>query len=305
MVAVAIGGAAVLGAAATTVGAGKAAKATTKSANMSVAEQRRQDDLNRSENAPFLETGRNALDKLAGLYGVQRQGATAPPTSPDGTPLAYGGFETSPGYAFRRDEGLKAVERGAAARGLLRSGAAVKATDRFAEGLASSEYESFASHLAQLAGVGQQAVSQNAASGSNAANNISVAYNTAGNARASAYATAGAAVNNGLTNLASAYLFQKGGGFNVPKLPAVPGFKIPLHRREVIQHLPGSARPILLPPRRHRASRKPSQCRQARHYRQRLAPLWPPTRPSARHTQPFRKRHRNPGWMRTKACCPS
>jgi hypothetical protein len=67
---------------------------------------------------------------------------------------AYGGFFTSPGYAFRRDEGLKAIDRGAAARGILHSGASVKAEQRYGEGLAASEYDSYTARLAQLAGLG-------------------------------------------------------------------------------------------------------------------------------------------------------
>ena len=49
-------------------------------------------------------------------------------------------FEADPGYAFRMNEGLNAVESGAAARGGLLSGAALKAVQKYGQGLASEEY---------------------------------------------------------------------------------------------------------------------------------------------------------------------
>lgn len=49
-------------------------------------------------------------------------------------------FEADPGYAFRMKEGLAGVESGAAARGGLLSGAALKAVQKYGQGLASQEY---------------------------------------------------------------------------------------------------------------------------------------------------------------------
>lgn len=210
-VAIAIGAASVIGAGASIISGNKAARAQRDAANQSIAEQRRVDDLNRAENAPFRDTGVKAIDKLASLYGVQRDGGTY-----DSGGAAYGGFEATPGYQWRRDEGMRGLDRGLAARGLLSSAAAVKSKMRYGDGLASAEYENFANHLAGLAGVGQTATAQNAASSTNAANNISDAYLQAGNARASAYMNTGAAINNGLQNLAGIYSYGQGGGFNIP-----------------------------------------------------------------------------------------
>ncbi len=49
-------------------------------------------------------------------------------------------FEADPGYQFRRDEGLKALDRTAAAKGKLLSGAQFKAASDYNSGLASQEY---------------------------------------------------------------------------------------------------------------------------------------------------------------------
>lgn len=212
MVAVAIAGAAVVGAGTSIISGNKAAKAQTKAADQQIAEERRQYDLDRADLAPWRETGASALSKLAGMYGV---GGT--PTNGEGTADpnagAYGGFFTSPGYQFRLDEGNKAVERSAAAKGLLRSGAAVKAIDRYSQGLASSEYDAFTNRLMGLAGLGQNATNATVQAGQNATSGIVNAYGAAGNARASSYANTGSAINSGINNALSAYLYSQGGGF--------------------------------------------------------------------------------------------
>ncbi len=209
MVAVAIGGAAIVGGVASAKAAKKAAKAQTTAADQSVAEQRRQYDLTRADFAPWRTAGSAAIDKLSAVYGLN--GAVA--KNPDGTPAQYGGFFASPDYQFRRDESLKAANAGLSSRGLLNSGAAVRAKTALAGNLASSEFGDWWNRLAGVAGVGQAATNTTSAAGQNAANSISQAYTNAGNARASAYMTTGAAINNSMQNLAGLYAFGAGGGF--------------------------------------------------------------------------------------------
>lgn len=278
MVAVAIGGAAVLGAGASIVSGNKAAKAQEKGADQAAATQKYMYDTTRNDYAPWREAGNTALNALMSLYGLPANGSTtaagtqglpnnetqepadsggggffegvivqgwrqriasgqatiddapafvraklgAPQTTPTpatgtgapaGPATPYGGLQTSPGYEFRRDEGIKAIERSQLARGLGRSGATVKAIDRYADGLAASEYDNYASRLAQLAGFGQSATAGTAAAGSNYANGAAAAYTNAGNARASGYANVGSSINSGLNGVMSAYLM--GGGTNM------------------------------------------------------------------------------------------
>lgn len=201
-------GAAIAGAGAQIISGNKAAKAQKQAANASIAEERRQYDLTRADFAPWRETGQGALAKLASMYNVGPAGTTAPGADQG----AYGGFFESPGYRFRLDEGNRAVQRSASASGLLRSGAAMKAIDRYSQGLASSEYNSFADRLAQMAGLGQQATGATAAAGQAATQGIVNAYGQIGNARASSYANIGSAINGGINNALSAYLY-----FNQPK----------------------------------------------------------------------------------------
>jgi hypothetical protein len=50
-------------------------------------------------------------------------------------------FTADPGYAFRMSEGMKGLERSAAARGGLLSGSALKGIQRYGQDLASQEYQ--------------------------------------------------------------------------------------------------------------------------------------------------------------------
>ncbi|GAY19707.1 hypothetical protein [Sphingobium fuliginis] len=151
--AAAIGAVATIGGTAAQISAGnKAAKAQSKAAQQAaqasqeatdatIAEQRRQYDTTRADYAPYRETGYKALDTLAGLYGVG--GTKIDPTA---------ALEATPGYQFQMEQGLKAIDRGNAARGALASGGADKARIRYASGLAASNYDSYANRLAALAG---------------------------------------------------------------------------------------------------------------------------------------------------------
>lgn len=148
---------------------------------------------------------------VSGNYqGLPTQQPTTAQATNDNGPFAD--FYKSPDYQFRLNEGMKAIERSAAARGGLRSGATMKAVGNYAQGVASGEWNSYVNRLAALAGIGQQATQDTAALGQNYANAASNAFTNAGNARASAYANTGSAINQGVQNVAAAYLYNKGYG---------------------------------------------------------------------------------------------
>lgn len=121
-------------------------------------------------------------------------------------------FEADPGYQFRQDEGMKALERSAAARGLLASGSTLKGIQRFGQGLASQEYTNAFNRyqvnrtnqlnpLQSLMGAGQSATNTltNAAGvqGTNEAN----ALMAAGQARASGYVGSANALSGALSGV--------------------------------------------------------------------------------------------------------
>jgi len=83
--------------------------------------------------------GQNQLMNYLGIGGGGGQGYGQFATA-EFTPEAFAAGQ-DPGYAFRMKEGLKAVDAQAAARGGLISGAALKASQRFGQDMASQEYQ--------------------------------------------------------------------------------------------------------------------------------------------------------------------
>ena len=103
---------------------------------------------------PFRQAGIGALNKLIPLS--------------DYTKFGMDQFTQDPGYGFRLSEGMKALDRTAAARGGLLSGATLKGAQRYGQDLASQEYQNAFNRyqteraaqlnpLQSLAGVGQTA----------------------------------------------------------------------------------------------------------------------------------------------------
>lgn len=97
---------------------------------------------------PYADTGGQALSQVADLMGLN---------GPEAQAAARDGFQTDPGYQFRLSEGVKALDQSATARGGLYSGAAMKALNRYGQGVASEEYGNYFNRLSDLAGKGQNA----------------------------------------------------------------------------------------------------------------------------------------------------
>jgi len=143
--------------------------------------QRYMYDTQRGDAAPWRDAGVRSLSQLAS-GDFQR----------DFTPSD---FQADPGFAFRMAEGQKAIERSAAARGGLNSGATMKALMRFGQDTASSEYQNAYNRfnadrdrrfnrLSNLAGLGQTANSQVANASQNYAANVGNNMIGIGNAQA-------------------------------------------------------------------------------------------------------------------------
>ena len=88
---------------------------------------------------PFRETGLEAQNRLRTLLGMGED-RTAPDFGKYARDFGESDFKTDPGYGFRLSEGMKALERSAAARGGLLSGATLKGITRFGQDTASGEY---------------------------------------------------------------------------------------------------------------------------------------------------------------------
>jgi hypothetical protein len=92
---------------------------------------------------PFREAGlagQNRLLELLGLGDNKKAQGFGKYASAEFSPAQFMANQ-DPGYAFRMSEGMKGLERSAAARGGLLSGSALKGIQRFGQDLASQEYQ--------------------------------------------------------------------------------------------------------------------------------------------------------------------
>lgn len=163
---------------------------------------------------PFREAGLKGQNRLLELLGLSEDKA-APGFGKYAT-AEFGAdkFKADPGYAFRMSEGMKALERSAASRGGLLSGATLKGTQRFGQDLASQEYQNaFNRFQAERAGTLNpfQALSGTAQSSANVLGQQAGAY---GNAMASNIIGAGNAQAAGQIGAANAIAGGVGQGFN-------------------------------------------------------------------------------------------
>lgn len=170
-------------------GAGGAAQAGSQGA--ATAEQRRQYDLNMQRQQPWQEAGVGALGKLRTLMGLDGD-----------TGAAMDMVRNQPGYQFRREQGRRAVERSASARGKQLSGQGFKELERYGQGFASQEYGNLFNQLSGLAGTGQAANQAMAGYGQQMVGQLG----TQGRAQAGGAMTAAGGINQavqgGLGNLA-------------------------------------------------------------------------------------------------------
>lgn len=141
-------------------------------------------DQTRADNQPWREAGVSSLGKLQDPE-FQKS-------------FTMADFTADPGYQFRMQEGQKAIERSAAARGGLMGGGTMKALTRFGQDQGAQEYQNAYSRfnndqttrfnrLASISGVGQTANAQNQQAGMNYGNNVSENQIGFGNAQAAAY----------------------------------------------------------------------------------------------------------------------
>ena len=199
-------GAAVIGAGASLIGgsqqakaAKSAAKSQAKATKATIAQQERALERQIGLQEPFRQTGVNALAD----YGTASQY----------TPFGMEQFQADPGYQFRMSEGLKALERSAASRGILQSGGTLKDITRFGQDAASQEYQNaFQRYLTERRaklepleyriGLGQAAASGQAANVGSTATNVGGLTTSLGDIRSAGIMGQSNAYNNMLGNIA-------------------------------------------------------------------------------------------------------
>lgn len=171
--ALAIGGSALLGASASKSAAGTQAASADRATEL----QERMFNKQLELQEPFRQSGINALNKIESgdIMGAM-----------------------DPSYKFRLGEGMKALERSAAARGGLISGGALKAAQRYGQEFASNEFGNAYNRLASRAGFGQTASTNMGGAAGQFGTNAGNLMTGAGAARASGYVGGANALTSGL-----------------------------------------------------------------------------------------------------------
>jgi len=105
--------------------------------------------------APYRDTGKAATFTLADLAGQSYTGKQG--SIEDARSKAMEGFYNDPGYEFQQAEGQKALERSAASKGMLSSGALGKGLLKYSQGVADQGYQNWLRNLSGLSTQGLKA----------------------------------------------------------------------------------------------------------------------------------------------------
>lgn len=166
-------------------GAAEDAAATqARSAAEAMAIQKQMYDQQRADAQPWMQAGQGALGQM--------QDMTKNPVSFTGQDFQN---NMDPAYAFDLQQGQQALERSAAARGGLMSGGTMKDLTKYAQGMASNEYQNAYgrfmnnqnttfNRLGTIAGYGQNTLGMNNAASQHYGTTMSDLITGAGNAAA-------------------------------------------------------------------------------------------------------------------------
>lgn len=221
--------AAVIGAGSSIIGgllsgdaASSAANTQAAASDRAAALQKEMFDKQVELSAPWRAAGEQALNKLI-------------PLATNYTPFGMSQFQADPGYGFRMSEGMKAVERSAAARGGLLSGATLKGVQQYGQNLASQEYTNAFNRyqteraaqlqpLQSLAGVGQTTAMQLGQAGQQMASSVGDTLTSGAAARASGYVGQANALNSALGGAANSYMQSQMFNRLIPQASAAPSY---------------------------------------------------------------------------------
>lgn len=177
--------------------------------------------------------GQGALQSLASLYGISTPGNPNPNSA--ASQAQWSNIMQTPAYQFAQQQGTLALDRSAAANGLLLSGGQLKDLSTFNQGLATQQIGNFTNTLSGLGGLYGQSINQQQSALDlylrGAQGQASALTNTAqmvggtqlGGANAQAAGVVGSAnaltggINNASNNLLSGYAisrFPGTGGYN-------------------------------------------------------------------------------------------
>ena len=167
--------------------ASRAADAQTASAEMGIAEQRRQFDLVQGLLAPYVSAGRDGLSGQMGLLGL---------AGPEAQQAAISRIEGGPQMAALQQQGENAILQNASATGGLRGGDTQGALAQFRPQLLSSLIDQQYARLGGLTAIGQASAAGTGAAAQATGNNVSQLFAQQGAAQAGASLARGQAMGN-------------------------------------------------------------------------------------------------------------
>lgn len=168
--------------------ASKAADAEREQLDKALQLQQRMYEEGVARQQPFLQGGTEDYNRLRSLMS-------------GGPGAAQQFLQMDPGYGFRLSEGLKALDRQAAARGGLISGGALKAAQRYGQDVASQEFGNAYNRLAGLAQIGPSSAGVMNSLGQNYATGAGNIYGAMGQTAGQAQIARGSAYGNMLNSL--------------------------------------------------------------------------------------------------------
>jgi hypothetical protein len=187
----AIIGSAVFGAVSSAKGSKDAAKSQVAGQDAALDENQRQYDQTRADYEPYRQFGQESIDRLSSVQGGDMSQ-----------------FQTSPGYNFRKEEGMQGLDNRFSAGG--GGGNAMRALAEHNSNFASNEFGNWYNRQLAGAGAGQNATQGTAQAGDSSSGRMQNNMMSAGNARASGIQGAYQGVNNAFQGGMGNMLYMQG-----------------------------------------------------------------------------------------------
>lgn len=147
----------------------------------SMFEQTRQDQM------PWMKAGEAGLNQYAEMLGLTKGADGGYTQGPVDMTKLVDRLKINPAYQFRLDQGLKAIENSAAARGGLLSGNTARALSDYGQEAATQAWGDILNSYGALSGLGQTQVNQLGGARERLAGNLGQNAMTGAAARASGY----------------------------------------------------------------------------------------------------------------------
>lgn len=243
-----VGGSSLLGGYMASKGAQAGAQTQADAMNRSADLQMQMFNTQNAQQAPYRQTGYNTLNQIgalgSGTYGIVDQSGQNVGT---GTGSGYLTQQFSPqdfaagidpGYAFRLQQGQRALQGQQNAAGGLLSGNSLAAMQDYTQGQASQEYGNAFNRfqtqrgniyntLASMAGLGQTSLGQTGQLSGQTSQNVGNAISGAGSAIGAGQVASANAIGGGITGAGNGYMLSQMLSQRNPLIPSGYGTVVP------------------------------------------------------------------------------